>query len=68
MPGTVLGVRGTKISETQLQGTSLVVQWLRRRAPSVGGPGSIPGQGPGSHTLQLRPSAVKFKQKHTHTT
>ena len=27
------------------QGTSLVVQWLRRCAPSAGGVGSIPGQG-----------------------
>ena len=26
-------------------GTSLVVQWLKLRAPSAGGPGSIPGQG-----------------------
>ena len=26
-------------------GTSLVVQWLRLRAPNAGGPGSIPAQG-----------------------
>ena len=26
-------------------GTSLVVQWLRLHASSVGAPGSIPGQG-----------------------
>ena len=26
-------------------GTSLVVQWLRRRTPSAGGTGSIPGRG-----------------------
>ena len=25
--------------------TSLVVQWLRLRAPNAGGPGMIPGQG-----------------------
>ena len=30
-------------------GTSLVVQWIRLHAPSVGGPGSIPGQGTRSH-------------------
>ena len=30
-------------------GTSLVVQWLRLRAPNAGGPGSIPGQGTRSH-------------------
>ena len=35
-------------------GTSLVTQWLRLRAPSAGGPGSIPGQGTRSHMLQLR--------------
>ena len=27
------------------EGTSLVVHWLRLRAPNVGGLGSIPGQG-----------------------
>ena len=32
-----------------LKGTSLVVQWLRLRAPNAGGPGSIPGQGTRSH-------------------
>ena len=30
-------------------GTSLVVQWLRLRAPNAGGRGSIPGQGTRSH-------------------
>ena len=30
-------------------GTSLVVQWLRLRAPNAGGPGLIPGQGTRSH-------------------
>ena len=33
---------------------SLVVQWLRRSAPSVEGLGSIPGQGTRAHMLQLR--------------
>ena len=37
-----------------LGGTSLVVQWLRLRAPNAGGLGSIPGQGTRSHMLQLR--------------
>ena len=32
---------GSKLSP----GTSLVVQWLRPHGPSVGGLGSIPGQG-----------------------
>ena len=39
--------------------TSLVVQWLRLRIPSAGNLGSIPGQGIGSHVLQLRPSCYK---------
>ena len=30
-------------------GTSLVVQWVRLRAPNAGGLGSIPGQGTKSH-------------------
>ena len=33
---------------------SLVVQWLRLCAPSVGGLGSIPGQGTRSHMPQLK--------------
>ena len=40
-------------------GISLVVQWLRLCAPNAGGPGLIPGQGPGSHLLQLRPGTAK---------
>ncbi|TEA35021.1 hypothetical protein DBR06_SOUSAS9710100, partial [Sousa chinensis] len=28
-----------------ISGTSLVVQWVRLRAPNAGGPGSIPGRG-----------------------
>ena len=32
-----------------INGTSLVVQWLRLHAPSARGLGSIPGQGPRSH-------------------
>ncbi|TEA42643.1 hypothetical protein DBR06_SOUSAS1610145, partial [Sousa chinensis] len=28
---------------------SLVVQWVRLRAPNAGGPGSIPGRGTRSH-------------------
>ena len=35
-------------------GPSLVVQWLRFRAPNAGDPGSIPGQGNRSHMLQLK--------------
>lgn len=35
-------------------GTSLVVQWLRHRAPNAGGLGSIPSQGTWSHVLHLK--------------
>ena len=34
--------------------TSLVVQWLRLHAPDAGGLGLNPGQGTGSHMLQVR--------------
>ena len=33
------------IQKKNLSGTSLVVQWVRLRAPNAGGPGSIPGRG-----------------------
>ena len=33
---------------------SLVLQWLRLRAPKAGGPGSLPGQEPRSHMAQLK--------------
>ena len=39
--------------------TSLVVQWLRLRAPSAGGLGSIPAQGTRFHMLQLRSCAAE---------
>ena len=40
-------------------GISLVAQWLRLRPAKAGVPGSIPGQGTGSHMLHLkRPSAT----------
>ena len=45
--------------EQMIWGTSLAVQWLRLCAPNAGGPGLIPGQGPGSHLLQLRPGTAK---------
>ena len=45
--------------KSRRQGTSLVAQWLRLRAPTTEGLGSIPGQGTRSHMLQLRPGAAK---------
>ena len=44
-------------------GTSLVVQWLRLRAPNAGGWGSIPGQGTGSHMPQLKISGAAMKTR-----
>ena len=56
-------------------GTSLVVQWLRRHIPNVGGPGSIPGQGTRFHKPQLslhatteRTHMLKRRSKIHHTT
>ena len=44
-------------------GTSLLVQWLRLCASSVGGPGSTPGQGTKiSHAAQHR-QKIKKKKK-----
>ena len=50
----------TIIREIQIKttGTSLEVQWLRLHSSNAGGPGSIPGQGTRSHTLQLRPGTI----------
>ena len=43
---------------------SLVIQWIRLCTPSIGGPGSIPGQGTRFHMLQLKILNVATK---THT-
>ena len=40
-------------------GSSLVVQWLRIRAPNAGIPGLIPGRGTRSHMPQLRSGTDK---------
>ncbi|TEA23382.1 hypothetical protein DBR06_SOUSAS910043, partial [Sousa chinensis] len=47
------------------RGTSLVVQWLRLRAPSAGGPGSIPGQGTRSLMPQLKIRGAVTKTQHS---
>ena len=46
-------------------GTSLVVQWLRLRAPNAGGTGSIPGWGTRSHTLQWKLPHMATKTWHS---
>ena len=48
-------------------GTSLVVQWLRLRAFSAGGQGSIPDQGTRSQMLQLRIHVPQLKIPHAAT-
>ena len=50
--------------QIEILGTSLVVQWLRLRAPNAGGLGSIPGQGTRSHTLQLKVRMPQLKIPH----
>ena len=42
-----------------IEGTSLVVQWLRLWAPNAGGLCSIPSRGTRSRMPQLRPGAAK---------
>ena len=41
--------------------SSQEVQWLRFHSPNAGGPGSIPGQGTGSHIPQLRDRMLLLK-------
>ena len=43
----------SKKKKSLIQGTSLMVQWLRLCAPNAGGLGSIPDQGTRPHLLQL---------------
>ena len=47
--------------KAKMWGTSLVVQWLRLWAPNAGAPCSIPGQGTGCYTPQLRIHKLKLK-------
>ena len=46
-----------------VHGVLLVVQWLRLCAPNAGGLGSIPGQGPRFHRLQLKVHMPKLERK-----
>ena len=57
--GLWLGCREEK--KVAGEGTSLVLQWLRLRAPNAGGPGSIPGQGTGPHMQQLKIPRAKMQ-------
>ena len=53
----------TSTNENYAEGNSLVVEWLRLRAPNAGGLSSIPGQGSRFHVLQLRFGRAKGKKK-----
>ena len=48
------GKKGKGVKNQGKGGTSLLVQWLRLRASSVGGPGSISGQGTRYHIPQWK--------------
>ena len=50
-----------------MEGTSLVVQWLRLHTPNAGGLGLIPGQGTRSHVQQLKILQAATKILHTAT-
>ena len=56
-PGAVVLDSTDEENKTGVEGTSLVVQWLRLHDPNAGAPGSIPGQGPRSHMPQLKDPA-----------
>ena len=58
---------GRGLNEETGRGTSLVVHWLRFRAPSVVDPGCIPGQGTRSHMPQLRVHMLQLKILHAET-
>ena len=53
--------------KTCIQGTSLVVQWLRLHAPHAGGLGLISGQGTRSHMLELNISHAATKDLYAAT-
>ena len=54
----------TSFTKENSAGTSLVVQWLRLRAPTAGGTGSIPGRG--TKILHARGVAKKKEKKTVH--
>ena len=60
----VLGLKEEE-EKRERQGTSLVVQWLRPRAPNAGGPGLIPGQGTITYRPQLRVCMPQLKIEET---
>ena len=57
-------VNEIKCVKNLVQGISLVVLWLRVHAPNAGGQGSISGQGPRPHMLQLKLRMPQLKILH----
>ena len=47
------------VIKNEVEGTSLVVQWVGHHAPSAGNLGSIPGQGTRYYMQQLRPGTAQ---------
>ena len=47
------------VIKNEVEGTSLVVQWVGHHAPSAGNLGSIPGQGTRYHMQHIRPGTAK---------
>ena len=58
--------KNNDLGKTEAYGASLVVQWLRRSAPSAGVLGSISGQGTRSHMLRLRVHMPRLKYPTSH--
>ena len=65
-PGRALGreLETEERFKSSWDGTSLVVWWLRLRAPSAGGLGSIPSQGTIYHIPQLRVHKPQLRIPH----
>ena len=53
-------------SHIKIQGTSVVVQWLRLHAPKAGRPGSNRGQGTRSHVPRLKSPHAAAKDASRH--
>ena len=57
-PNLLFTNKPKQVKQVKDEETSLVVQWLRLRAPNAGGLASIPGQGVRACTPQLRTGAA----------
>ena len=60
-----MGFQKNEWKNKKVCGISLIVQWLRLRAPKAGGLGSIPVQGTTSHVPQLKILHATAKTQHS---